>query len=95
MRFIAQRILALGVLFLLSPVWCFPLINELAVSIVNDKFKNRAFTFTEYDYHCVTLEFTTTHILYTIGVAVTCTAGLLFGLSKLGRRKAKPNELSI
>ena len=36
MKFIAKRLLALGLLFLLSPVWTFPFIHEIALRRVEN-----------------------------------------------------------
>jgi hypothetical protein len=85
MRIIAHRVLALGVLFLLSPVWAFPFINEFAISIVNGKYKNPAsswIAFTSYDVALQMLQYRTITTLYFIGVVVTCIAGLLFIFSQ-------------
>jgi hypothetical protein len=91
MKQVARRILALGVLFLLSPIWTFPLINPLAVSIVEAKDKNPAsswIAFARYDSDTQVLQFRTDKFLYLTGVFVTGFAGSLLILSKFDKRRS-------
>jgi hypothetical protein len=89
MSFLARRALAMGVLFLLSPVWLFPLINWLSVYLANRTALRRPISFTEFDFQCVMTEFGTTHYLYVIGVWITCFAVLLYGADFLSKKMRK------
>ena len=81
-KFIGKRLMALGVLFLLAPAWCFPFINDLVISMVNKKYAQQAVSFMSFDLDCVGLEFGTTRILYNVGLVVTCLAALLLVMDR-------------
>jgi hypothetical protein len=92
MNFIARRVLALGVLFLLSPVWCWPFVNDLAIKLVEQKIKNPAsgwLAFTAYDSDIQVLIYRTTMILYFSGVWITCLAGILLALGTWSSRGSR------
>ena len=79
MKFIAERLFALGVLFLLSPVWTFPFIDAITLSIIG----RRHLTLIGFDEQRFATEYMTFHYLYEIGVGVTFFAIFLHGVVKL------------
>ena len=85
--FVAQRLLAVGVLFLMAPAWCFPFINDMAISIAGTKVGYQSFLI--FDTNCIMLQYETFRILYNTGVVVTCLAVFLFVWAQVrAQRKA-------
>jgi hypothetical protein len=67
--FWAKRILTLGIQFLLSPIWCFLIINDLAIKIAAEKVGYGSLLL--FDCTCVGLQGETLMMLYTVGFYVT------------------------
>jgi hypothetical protein len=72
----AKRILALGIQFLLAPIWCLPFVNELAIKIAAEKVGYGSFLL--FDSTCVGLQGETMTTLYAIGFYVTLAGIIVF-----------------
>lgn len=70
---------------LMSPVWLFPLVNPLAVSIVTKKSKNASFLY--FDSECVMLQYSTLKTMYFIGFWFTCVSAGCFVLDAVMRKR--------
>jgi uncharacterized membrane protein len=92
MKYIAQRLFVMGVLFLLAPVWIFPFIDEITLLFMNQRLRAENLTLLGYDRQRFPMEFGTFHYLYIIGVWVTIVSIFLHGIIKL-REKMKKRRL--
>jgi hypothetical protein len=83
MRFIAKRFYAMGVLFLLSPVWTFPFIDGITNSIIEGREKTQYLTLLGFDNQKFQMEYMTFHYLYIIGLWVTFPSMAILGFFKI------------
>jgi hypothetical protein len=89
MKFIAQRLLALGFLFLLSPVWTFPFIHEIAVQrvVTWEHASNFALTLLGFDDMLFRTEYMTYYYLFATGVWISFLAIFLRGFAWMADKK--------
>jgi hypothetical protein len=92
MTYLAQRLFAMGVLFLLAPVWTFPFVDEITLSIMDQRSKALNLTVLGYDAQRFPMELGTFHYLYIIGVWVIIISLLLHAIIKF-REKMKKRGL--
>lgn len=83
MRYFTRRLFVTGVLFLLAPVWTFPFIDEITLSIVRQRLAGRNYGIIDFDLQRFPMEFDTFHYLYVIGVWTTLISIFLYGVLKL------------
>jgi hypothetical protein len=80
-------LLTTGVFFILSPLWLFPLIHGLGVSIVTSRFKDQPVSFLEYDMNCVMIQAETDRFLLSFGLFVLAAGAAAYLLAKLRNRR--------
>jgi hypothetical protein len=87
-NFWLKRLTVVGVLFLLAPLWCLPIINGLAIKIAGETVRYGSFM--TFDVVCVGLQADTLMILFRIGFYVTLTGILASAIREYLSSRSKP-----